>query len=52
MVLAYTANPDLAPMPNPTNEQWESELASSDLCKPLCFAQRANTAGRTNEVLD
>lgn len=52
MVWECQNNPDMEPIPSPTYEQWESELASSDPNRQLWLTERAKTAGRTNGVLD
>lgn len=52
MVWECQLNPSLSAVSNPSVEQWEGELASSSVEEQLRLIHRAETAGRSNGVLD
>lgn len=52
MVWECQVNPHIDPIPNPSREQWERELASSCPSRQLQLIERAKTAGCSNGALD
>lgn len=52
MVWECQLNPSLSAVSNPSVEQWEGELASSSVEEQLRLIHRAETAERSNGVLD
>lgn len=51
MVWACQKNPNVRPIPNPSYEQWERELASSSSETQLRLVERAEKAASSNGIL-